>query len=186
MNEASLAVVVNMRDNASTGMQNFGKTMKTASAETMNFRLAIIAVGGVMSHMSSLLNQLDDPTAKTASNFLRMASYVTMTAGSIMYMIPQITALIKWIRQLSVAQAVLNALSGPKGWVSLGAAAVVGTGAGFAIGSMTSGHRESTVSRTTIVNNNIQGSVITERELGDISRREIIKNQERNSSSGIK
>jgi len=181
--EAGLAVVVSMRDQLSGPMQQAGKTISQTRAEAMNFRFAMIAVGGVMMHMSSLLNQLDNPMAKSAADFLRMSGYIVMTANSVMMMIPQIQKLITWLRQLNVTMAITQALSGPKGWIALGIGAAVATGAVIAVSRAGQGQAPS---QTTIVNNNVQGSVITERELGEITRREIIKTQDRSSSSGIR
>jgi len=137
MNEAGVAVVVSMRDEASAKMQNFGKTMGQTRVEAINFRVAILAVGGVLSQTASLLGQLDDPMAKAASGFLRMSGYAIMTVSSIMLVIPKIKDLITWLQSLAAMQAVVAALSGPVGWASLGIAAAVGAGAYFGTKALT-------------------------------------------------
>ena len=184
MNEAGLAVVVSMRDEASMPMQQFGKTMGQTRAEAMNFRFALMAVGGVMMHVSSLLNQMDNPMAKTAADFLRMSGYAVMTATSIMMVIPQIQKLIGWLKQYNVTMAITQALSGPKGWIALGGA-VVAAGAVVAVSRAGQGQPQA-VSQTTIINNNIAGSILSEQELGELSRKQIIKTQGRSGTSGIK
>jgi hypothetical protein len=95
-------------------------------------------------------------------------------------MLPYLRQLVTWLRSVAAAKALVNALSGPVGWIGLGLAA--GTMGAFAIANSRGGGGGT--GQVNVVNN-IQGSIITEREVGEITRREIIKVQERNSSSGI-
>ena len=186
-NEAGLAVVVSMRDQISGPMQQVGQMIRRTREETVNMRFAMMAVGGVMMHLSSLLNQLDNPLAKNAADFLRMAGYIIMTVNSVALLIPQIRTLITWLRQLAVAQAIVAALSGPKGWIALGAAAIVGGGMYAATRTPATTPVMSRGPQTTINNTvNVQGSVITERELGEINRQYLIKKQGRDGTSGLR
>ena len=136
MNEAGVAVVVSMRDEASAKMQNFGRTVQQTQVNALQMQVAILAVGSALGQMSSLLSAIDNPLAKTAGRFLNIASYMIQTSVAIVLLLPQIKALITWLRGLAAAQAVVAALSGPAGWAALGVAAAVGTGAYFGLRAM--------------------------------------------------
>jgi len=184
MNEAGLAVVVSMRDNASGPMRQFGKTVEQTRMSAMELKMAGMAVASVMMNLSQVLGRVDDPTAKAAARFLSISGNVIQTGVAMSLMIPRIAGLITWLKQLNVTLAITQALSGPKGWIALGGA-VVAAGAVVAISRSGQGQPQA-VSQTTIINNNIAGSVITEQELGELSRKQIIKTQGRSGTSGIK
>jgi len=178
-NEAGVTVVLRMRDEASAQMENFGATTQQAQMESLQFNMALTAMGSALTAVGSLLGQLDNQAAKTASIFLITAGAILTTTSAIIQSFPYILQLIAYLRTMAVTQAVISALSGPAGWVGLGLAA--GAGIGIAVASRGGGGPSQVT-----VNNNIQGTVITERELGEITRREIIKGQERNATSGIR
>lgn len=182
-NEAGVTVVLRMRDEASAQMEHFGDTTQQAQIESLQMNMALTAMGSAMSAVGSLLGQLDNQAAKTASMFLITAGAILTTTSAIIMSFPYILQLIAYLKTLAIAQAVTAALSGPAGWIALGVA--VGAAGGVGIALATRGGGGGGVSMT-VVNNNIQGSVITERELGEISRREIIKGQERNNTSGVR
>ncbi|MBU1621826.1 MAG: hypothetical protein KKF27_20790 [Gammaproteobacteria bacterium] len=136
MNEAGLAVVVSMRDEASAKMQNFGRTVQQTQINALQMQVAIVAVGSALGQMSSLLSAIDNPLAKTAGRFLNIAAYMIQTSVAMVLIIPKIKDMIVWLRQLAAAQAVVAALSGPAGWAALGVAAAVGAGAYFGLKAM--------------------------------------------------
>lgn len=179
-NEAGVTVVLRMRDEASSQMESFGQTTQAAQIEALQMNVALTAMGSAFTAVGSLVGQLDNPVAKMASNFLMTGGAIMTTTSAVIMMLPYIRQLIAHLRNLAVAQAIVRALSGPAGWIGLGLAA--GAGIGIAVATRGGGGGVS----TTVVNNNIQGSVITERELGEISRREIVKGQDRNDTSGIR
>ncbi len=178
-NEAGVTVVLRMRDEASAQMDGFGQTTQAAQIEALQMNVALTAMGSALTAVGALLGQVDNQAAKTASIFLITAGAILTTTSAIIQSFPYILQLIAHLRTMAVTQAILSALSGPAGLIGLGIAA--GAGIGIAVATRGGGGAIS----TTVVNNNIQGSVITERELGEISRREIIKGQERNNTSGI-
>lgn len=179
-NEAAVTLVLRMRDEASAEMDQFSDTTQQAQMQSLQMNVALTAMGSALTAVGSLLGQIDNQAAKTASIFLITAGAILTTTSAIIQSFPYILQLIAYLRTLAVTQAVVSALSGPVGWVGLGVAA--GVGGAIAIGSM----RGQGGAQTVVINNNIQGSIITEREVGEISRREIIKGQERNATSGIK
>lgn len=179
-NEAGVTVVLRMRDEASAQMEHFGDTTQQAQIASLQMNMALTAMGSAFTAVGSLVGQLDNPVADMAANFLMTAGAIMTTTSAVIMMLPYLRQLTAQLRNVAIAQAVVRALSGPVGWIGLGLAA--GAGVGIALATRGGGG----ASQVTVVNNNIQGSVITERELGDITRREIIKAQERNATSGIK
>lgn len=186
-NEAGLVVAVTMRDNASAQMQQFGRTTDQTRLRALELKTAVMGMATMFSYASSLLTQIDNPMAKSAASFLRTAGYALHTATAISFMLPQIRSLITGLRTLNVTLAVTRALSGPWGWVGLGVAAAAGGGLiGMNIAQNRGEQRTREFNRPLVINNNVQGTVITERELGEITRKAIVKNQDRNSTSGIR
>lgn len=179
-NEAGVTVVLRMRDEASAQMESFGQTTQQTQIEALQMNAALTAMGSAFTAVGALIGQIDSPMAKVASNFLLTGGAILTTTSAVIQMLPYIRQLIAHLRTLAIAQAIVQALSGPAGWIGLGIAA--GAAGGIALATRGGGGGVS----TTVVNNNIQGSVITERQLGEITRREIIKDQERNNTSGIR
>jgi hypothetical protein len=178
-NEAAVTIVLRMRDEASSQMGQFSQRLQKSQYETLRMNVALSAMGSALVAVGNLVGKVDDPLAKMVSTFLNTGGAILTTTAAIVHMIPYIQQLIAYFRTLAVTQGIVKALSGPVGWAALGVAA--GAAGGIALATRGGGNQTS----TTIVNNNA-GSVITERELGEISRREIIKTQDRNSGSGIK
>lgn len=179
--EASVAIVARMTDEASPEMENLGRTMEQTSLKTLDMRMSMLAMGGAMSAVGGLLRQIDNPTAKAASNFLMIASAVMMSAAAIQQLIPIIQQATAAMRSMAIVKGVLAALSGPAGWAMLGAGAAVGVGATYGIMRATGGSGAGPTQ-----NIYVQGSIISERELSDITRRNIVDTQHRNANkSGI-
>lgn len=180
-NEAGVTMVLRMRDEASGQMEHFGDTTQQTQIEALQMNVALTAMGSAFTAVGSLIGQLDNPVAEMASNFLMVGGAIMTTTSAVIMMLPYLRQLVAQLRNVAIAQAIVRALSGPVGWIGLGIAA--GAAGGIAIATRGGGGGASQV---TVVNNNIQGTVITERELGEITRREIIKGQERNATSGIR
>jgi hypothetical protein len=181
-NEAATTVVLRMRDEASAGMETFGRSTTEARLQSLELNSALTAMGSALTAVGSLLNQTDNQLAKNAATFITTAGAILSTAAAIGQTLPYIRQLITQLRTLAIAQAVVKALSGPVGLIGVGLAAGAAVGVGAALATRGGGGNV----QTTVVNNNVQGSVITERRLGEITRQEIIKGQERNNTSGIR
>ena len=150
--EVSTVMVLRMRDDASTQMNNFAVTTEQATMASLDFQMTLTAVGGALTAVGALVNQIDDPTAKLAAPFLMTGGAMMTTASAIISMLPHIRALITWLRTLAVTQAIVRALSGPAGWAQLGAGLAIAGAATAGIYEMTGGFGGG---RTTTVN--IQG-----------------------------
>lgn len=181
-NEAAVTVVMRMRDEASQGMQQFGKTTQQAQIEAIQFNAALTAMGSALTGVGSLIGQIDNSAAKMASTFLVTGGAILSTTSAIIQAIPYIKQLTSSLRNMAIAQALVKALSGPAGWLTLGAGAIIGGGVAYGISRTTQSPRQAGPT----VNNYIQGSVVTERQVGQLSRQSIVQNQSRNATSGIR
>lgn len=181
MDEASILIIARMRDEASAEMSGLGTTTRRTQSDMQTFRMTMLTVGSALTSVGALIGRIDSPQAKMASNFFLIAGAVAHTASALTRIIPTITKLTASLRSLALIQSIVSALSGPAGWALLGAGVIAG-GIGTAAIMRSSGSSAT----TNVTNYNIGGSIVTEREVGQLSRREIIKDQGRNSSSGIR
>ena len=181
MDEAQIAIVARMRDEASPQMQHLGRTAEVTGQKMITMQQSAMITSSALSSMGSLLRQIDNPLAKTMSNFLMIASAVLMSYSAMVRLIPVIKQVTAALQAQAAVRAVLAALSGPAGWAMLGVGAAVGVGATVGITRATRS-REEGPTQTIYV----QGSIISERELSDIARRNIVHTQQRNAGkSGI-
>jgi len=141
-----------MRDEASAQMTNFAQTTEQATLASLDFSMTLTAVGGALTAVGALVNQIDNPTAKLAATFFMTGGAIMTTTSAIIQMIPYIRSLITWLRGLAVTQALVKALSGPVGWAQLGVGLAIAGAATAGIYAMTGGFGGP---RTTTVN--IQG-----------------------------
>jgi hypothetical protein len=96
------------------------------------------------------------------------------TAVQFVRSIQRVTAALKG---QAVMQALVNALTGPGGWAKLAVGGALAFGAVAGINAMTKNEQKVTIE------NKIQ---IDGKQLGTAAKREIILNQQRNNTSGIK
>lgn len=197
-NEASTAIVARFKNEASAGMEKLGGDMERVgnkaqatsqsfnqvSNQTLQMSVAAMAGAQVLGQFSALLGQMDSEGAKTAARILQVGNYIITTTVAITSFLPMIKQMITQLRTLAATQAIIKALSGPAGIIGLGLG--VGALAGLGVASAMGGSNQSVTERSITINNNVSGSVITERQLGDVVRREIIKSGDRNNSSGVR
>jgi len=150
--EVSTVMVLRMRDEASAQMTAFAGTTEQATVASLDFAMTLTAVGGALTAVGALVNQIDDPTAKLAATFIMTGGAILTTTSAIIHMIGPIRNLITWLRSLAVTQALVKALSGPVGWAQLGVGLAIAGAATAGIYAMTGGFGGG---RTTTVN--IQG-----------------------------
>ena len=129
--EVSTVMVLRMRDEASAHMNNFAVTTEQAQMASLNFQMTLTAVGGALTAVGALVNQVDNDTAKLAATFLMTGGAIMTTVSAIISMLPHIRSLIVALRAWAVTQAIVRALQGPVGWAMLGiglgvAAAAIG------------------------------------------------------------
>lgn len=137
--EVSTVMVLRMRDEASAQMKNFAGTTEQATLASLDFKMTLTAVGGALTAVGALVNQIDNPTAKLAATFLMTGGAMMTTVSAIISMIPYIRTLITSLRALAITQAIVKALSGPVGWAQLGIGLAIAGAATAGIVAMTGG-----------------------------------------------
>ena len=137
--EVSTVMVLRMRDEASAQLTNFAATTEQATLASLDFKMTLTAVGGALTAVGALVNQIDNPTAKLAATFLMTGGAIMTTTSAIISMLPYIRTLITSLRTLAVTQAIVKALSGPVGWAQLGVGLAIAGAATAGIMAMTGG-----------------------------------------------
>jgi len=131
-NEAAVTVVMRMKDEASAGMLQFGQTTQQTQIQALQLNAALTAMGSAFTAVGSLVNQLENPLAKTAATFLMTGGAILSTVAAIGTMLPYVRNLITTLRALAITQTLVAALSGPVGWgkiaIGLGVAAAATAG----------------------------------------------------------
>lgn len=172
-----------MRDEISDKMNSLSNNTKTAEVNMMQFKMGLTVVGGALTSVGALINRVDSPLAKSVSTWLMTAGAIFSTTAAIVHMIPMISTLISSLKSLAIMQTIVKALSGPTGWLTLAGGVAIGATAAYGISTMTSSSKPSGVT----INNYVAGSVVTERQISDMTRRQIVITQGQNAGkSGIK
>lgn len=137
--EIATVMALRMRDEASAKMKAFSATTQDAARSSLDFKMTLTAVGGALTAVGALVNQIDNPTAKLAATFLMTGGAIMTTTSAILQMIPMIRNLINWLRTLAITQAIVKALMGPVGWAQLGIGLAVAGAATAGIMAATGG-----------------------------------------------
>lgn len=161
MADVATTLVLRMQDDASAQMTDFGQSTQAATIESLQLNTALTAMGSALTAVGSLINQIDAPAAKMAATFVMTAGAIMSTVAAIGTALPYIRQLITWLRNLSVVQAVVAALSGPVGWGRLAIGLGIAGAATAGIVAMTGGFSRGT---TTEVNINAQAFAGNEAE----------------------
>lgn len=127
--EAVINITTRMRDEASAKAKGFTQILQEQKKVSSEVTMSLTAVGGALTAIGSLMGQLDSPAAKMASKFILTAGAILSTSAAIIQIIPIIRSLITWLRGLAVVQSIVQALSGPAGWATLGVGLAVAAGA---------------------------------------------------------
>lgn len=135
--EAVISITTRMKDEASAKAEGLTKKLEAQKAVSMDLRMSLTAVGSALTGIGSLMGQLDSPAAKMASKFLLTAGALMTTTSAIITMVPVIRSLITWLRSLAIIQSVVQALSGPAGWATLGVGLGIAAGATAGVYALT-------------------------------------------------
>lgn len=169
MNEAAVTIVTRMRDEASQKMKGMGQTMQNTQQQAFQFNLMLTTLGSAMSALGGLLGQIDSPLAKQAQKWFAIGAAVFLSISAISQVINIMKPLIATLRQLAVVQAIVQALSGPGGWLTLGVGLALAGGATAAIVGMTGGFSRGG-GGTTNVNINTAAVMGNEQQARELAR----------------
>jgi len=167
--------------------KNVGSTARQVASSRAAFRqlayglssLGTMAVGlGV-----SLQRSNNEMVKSIGNNVLIAGTFLSGIASALQFITVIQRMTVAW-KNLTTAQIIARAFSGPVGWTTLGIGAAVAVGT-IAASRVSSSSASSTGTRPVTVINNIQGSVVTEKQLTDTVRRQVIQTQQRNGTSGI-
>jgi hypothetical protein len=179
MNTATLMILLSMQDQATPKLQSFGTVLQKNQVAIRQLGAGVATLGTALLGMSVALKNVNNPMAQSIGNTIQIIGGMMAAVGAAASFIASIGKIKKAIDALIASQILQKALSGPAGWATLAAGLAVAGGVSYAASQKSSGS-------TTNITNNIQGSVVTEKQLAENVRKQIIAQQSRNVTSGIK
>jgi len=213
MNETNMTVLLQMRDQASPQIQAFGQTTKQTMADIRRQNQATIDnmqgvgaqivankeayaelsagvryMGTTFLALGVAMQSSNNEMIKSMGNTVMMAGAIMTVVGSAAGFVDAIGKMVKALRALQIQRMLTQAFSGPAGWITLGAGAAVAGGVLYA----TSRQEGSAPARPTGTNNNItvnqtvNGSVVTERQLTTNVQEGLLRKQQQSYSTGIR
>lgn len=216
MNETNMAVVLQMRDQASPQVRAFGQTttatmadirrqsqmtvdnMQGMGAQVVANKEAFAELSSGVRYMGTTFLALgvamqaaNNESIKQIGNFVMMAGAVMTVVGSAAGFIDAIGKMVKALRMLRIQQILTQAFAGPAGWITLGVGVAVAGGTIAAVSAMESRNSAkmtpgAAAGPSITVNQNIQGSVVTERQLTDSVQKGLLLKGQRNSTTGVR
>ena len=186
-NEATLALVLKLNDQASAGMDQVSRKMVLNRQAVRDLAQGFTFLGSSLLGVGVALSQSNNEFSKNVGQMAIFVGGLLSAVGSSIQFIFQMQRMIKVLKELAIAQTILQAFSGPKGWATLGIGLAVAGGAVYGINQFTktTGQAERRTGQTTIINNNVQ-SVITERDLNEMSRSYVIRKGDQNGNTGVR
>lgn len=184
MNEATLGILITAQDQATPKLQGLQNTLTSNRTAIRELAMGVSYLGTTFLGLGIALQRSNSTMAQSIGNTAIMVGAVMSAIGASAQFVSAIARMVHALKVLNIQQIITQALSGPMGWATLlgGAAIAGGTIAGVAAYSRSQTKAE----KQTTVNVKVQGSVVTTRQLGDEVRKQIILNQQRNVTSGIK
>jgi hypothetical protein len=177
MESSSLGILITATDNATPQLKQLGATVSDNRMELRQLAMGVGFLGMQFSMMGMMARQSETAIGKNVGTTLMyVGALMTAFSTSVQFVrsIQQVTAALKG---QAVMQALVNALTGPGGWAKLAIGGAIAIGAVAGINAMTKNEQKVTIENKV----NIDG-----KQLGTAAKREIILNQQRNNTSGIK
>ncbi len=178
MTATEVSILVSMQDQATPQMANLGKVLTQNRAAFRELAMGVSMLGISFMSMGVALKQVNNPLVQTIGSTLTMAGAVMTAIGTTVQFISAISRTVDALKKLAVAEAVVKAFQGPAGWVTLGIGTAVAVGAVAGIKAMTK-------TENITINNHIQGSVVTDKQIAETVRKQVVLTQQRNATSGI-
>lgn len=216
MNEATLGILLTLKDDATGQLKTFQGQLRTTGAEAqqmgpkvtqpMNtigetlvknkqaFRELAMGVGFLGSTFIALGAQMrmsDSEGVKSIGTTIMYAGAIMSAASASVHLISSISKIISALKALQIQQIITQALAGPAGWAALAGGLAIAGGAVYGVSRMQAAEARVTRAEAkpggTTVNQYIQGNVWTERQLIDSAQRGlIIKSQRNANTTGIR
>lgn len=184
---ATLALLLKLHDEATPG---FSRMATAVNRNRSSFNALASGANTLSSSFLGLgvaLSQMNNEAARNIGQTAIMVGGILSAVGSSLQFIVAIGKLIVALRKLRDAQILVQATN-PLLWVPLLAGLAIGAGAIAFTNKLEASQARASRSNITIINNNnnIRGSLVTERELTQMNRQYIIKKGEQNGSSGVR
>lgn len=212
MNETTLQILLEMRENATTQLKLVGDAIKSTAADvkgaggSMNQTMGgvdqslvknkaalrelasgVMYLGTTFLGLGVAMSQSNNETVKGIGNTIMMVGAFMTAIGSSVQFIAAIGKMINALKVLRIQQILTQAFSGPAGWATLAAGAAVAGGVVYGMSKYESAQTKAAGGTT--VNNvtqNIAGTVVTERQLADNVQKGLLLKANRSGSTGIR
>lgn len=216
MNEATLGILLEMKENATTQIANVNSAIKTLGTETQavtpKMTGSFSGLSGVLSENKAALRELsmglgflgssfvsmgvsmqmtNSQTMKSTGNIIMMVGGIMSAVASSVHFVSAISKMVHALKELQMAEILAKAFSGPAGWATLLVGGAIAGGTVMALSRMQTSEAKVTKAEakggTTInVTQHIQGSVVTQREIADDVQKALLVKGQRQWTTGIK
>jgi hypothetical protein len=183
LNTASINPTVSIQgvDTANVQLRSIEDSLIRNKAAIRELAMGTTFLGVSFMGMGTMLKQSNIEMVAGIGNVLNLVGGVMAFVGASASFISAISKMVNALKALNVQQVIANALSGPGGWAKLAIGGAVAGGMIYGISRMSQGGG-TTINQT----NNFHGTVLTEKQAGETLRREFIKTQQRNNTTGIR
>lgn len=215
MNDASLGILLTLRDEATGQLKNFSGQLRQTAADAqatgprvtapmndigntltknrMAFRelaMGVMFLGMTFVSLGASMKMSNNESLKSIGSIIMMAGAIMTAIGSAVQFISAIMKIIHALKALQIQQILTQAFAGPAGWAMLAGGAAVAAGAVYGVSRFEAAQTKVTRAegrgQTTVVNQYIAGSVVAERQLVDNVHRALLVKEQRSFSTGIK
>ncbi len=186
MSDNNIDVYLSMEENVTTQMPGVTNSLMASKSAVRELAMGTSYLGSAMLGMSIAMRNSNNAALQGASNMLGMVGGIMTAVGSAAHFVSAIAKMTSALQKFNIAQAIANALSGPLGWAKLAVGIGVAGAAAYGITKMVGGMGGGGQGSTTVVNQYVQGSVVTQRELTDEMHGGLLIKQSRSASTGIR
>jgi vacuolar-type H+-ATPase subunit I/STV1 len=177
-----LSVIIKANDQFTPTLKKVNTSLRTNMAAVRQLGYGITYLGTSFLAMGFALKQSNSALGQTVGNMMMTVGAIATAIGSSFQFIAAIGKMVNALRTLATWQMITKALSGPWGWAALAGAVAV---AGVSISATNKKVAETTTSKSkvspVIINNFIDG-----KKVSGVVRTNIIADQNRNGTSGIR
>ncbi len=216
INEATLGILLTLRDDATGQLKNFSGQLRTTGAEAtamgprvtapMNdisesmvknraaireLSMGVMFLGTTFMSLGVSMKMTNNETLQNIGNIIMISGAIMTAVGSAAQFISAITKVIDALKKLRAAEILTQAFSGPAGWATLAVGGAIAAGTIASLSKMESAstrvtRAQNAAAGSTTVNVNVAGSVVTNRQLVDEVHRGLLLKEQRSSTTGIK